>query len=131
MGNCSIPTLFTFLQNAEGIRTNRSLNFIYTNSVDDNQALGGSNITVQCVNQYKNVDGSLTIVCTQNYNWTTFPNCVSTSISTTVVTPVRCSVKQDTWTFTNGYMSITSGATAYDDNAAVGIIDRNRLYLII
>ncbi len=121
MGSCSIPALFTFLQTyAYGIRIDRSLSFIFTNGVNNDQALGGSNITIQCADGYKNVGGSLTIICTAGNTWTTFPNCISTT--TTAVTPVRCPVTQDIWTFTNGYISNTNGATEYADNTAIGDI---------
>ncbi len=118
MGSCPIPTLFTFLGSTSGILIDRSLSFILTNGVDNNQALGGSNITIQCADGYKNVGGSLTIICTAGNTWTTFPNCISTT--TTAAPPVRCPVTADTWTFPNGYRSDTSGVTVYDDNTATG-----------
>src|SRR5271155_4321397 len=122
MGTCSIPILLQFLENADGIRMNPSLSFIYTDEGDDNQALGGSNITVQCADGYTNVGGSLTIVCTQANSWTAFPICFSTTITTTTAAPsVRCPVTNDTWTFANGYISNTQNLAAYDDNTAKGI----------
>jgi len=123
MGNCSISTLFTFLQNADGIKINQFISFIYTPEGDDDQALGGSNITIQCADGYQNVGGSLTIVCTQANSWTPFPDCISNSTSTTVATPVRCPVTKTTWRFTPGYISKTSDVTVYNDNTAIGNIE--------
>ncbi len=126
MGQCSIPTLSTFLQTADGILIDQSLSFIATNGVDNDQALGGSNITVQCANGYINVGGSLTIICTQDNSWTTFPNCISTSTTTTTAaSPVRCPVTVDTWTFANGYMSNTQNIIVYSDNTAQGKAETN------
>jgi hypothetical protein len=126
MGQCSISTLFTYLQNANGILIIQSLSFIYTNGVDNDQALGGSNITVQCADGYINVGGSLTIICTQANSWTTFPNCFSTTTTTTTVAPpVRCPVTVDTWTFANGYISKTQNIAVYDDNTAQGKAEIN------
>jgi hypothetical protein len=124
-GRCSIPTLFEFLQNAAGIRIDQSRSFIYTDGVNDNQALGGSNITVQCATGYINVGGSLTIICTKANNWTPLPNCTynSSTTTTTAAPPLRCPVTKDTWIFTNGYMSNTKGITVYDDNTAKGIAE--------
>jgi len=115
--------LLTFLQTSPGIQVDQSLIFVYTEAFDNTQALGGSNITIQCVDNYKNIGGSLTIICTKNNTWTTFPNCVSTSTSTTTVTPVRCSVNQETWIFSNGYISDTSGLTVYNDGTATGNLE--------
>jgi hypothetical protein len=122
MGTCSIPILLKFLENADGIRINALLNFIYTDEGDDNQALGGSNITVQCADGYTNMGGSLTIVCTQANSWTAFPDCILNTKATTTVAPsVRCPVTNGTWTFANGYISNTQNLTAYEDNTAKGI----------
>ena len=122
IGRCPIPTLFNFIQTAPGVRIDRSLSFIFTDSTDD-EALGGSNITVRCANGYKNVGGAPTIICTDQNVWTPFPNCVSTSSSTTTAIPTaRCPVTADTWTFTNAYMSSTSGLTIYSDDTAIGFV---------
>ena len=121
MGRCEIPSFFKYLKDSDGINIIQSLSFIYTDGKDDSQALGGSNITVQCEKGYVNVGGSLTIVCTQANSWTTLPNCIATSTTTTTAAPpVRCPVTKDTLTFTNGYMSNTKGLTVYDDNTAKG-----------
>jgi hypothetical protein len=124
MSGCSSSILFTYLQSADGIRTNALLTFIYTNGADDDQVLSGSNITVQCADGYTNVGGSLTIICTQANSWTTFPNCISTT-TTTAVPSVRCPVIVDTWTFANEYMSNTQDLTLYNDNTAQGKVETN------
>ncbi len=121
MGRCWIPTLFTYLQNSGGIHIDQSLSFIYTDGNNDNQALGGSNITVQCAKGYVLSGGSLTIICTQANSWTTFPNCTFNSSGTTTATPpLRCPVRNNSWIFANGYISNTNDLTVYDDNTAKG-----------
>ena len=119
-GRCSIPVLFTYLQTASGIRITRQDSFIYTNGVDDDLALGGSNITIRCANGFANIGGSLTIVCTDANSWTPFPNCTATSMTTTAPPPNRCSVTEGTFTFANGYLFNTRNLTIYDDNTARG-----------
>ena len=122
MGKCDIPTLFTFLQTTGGIRIDQSRSFIYHNGAEEDQALGGSNITIECASGYRNVGGSLTIICTEANTWTAFPHCVATSSSTTTVaSAIRCPVTDDTWTFPNGYMSDTEALTTYDDDTAEGV----------
>ncbi|CAF3828691.1 unnamed protein product [Rotaria magnacalcarata] len=126
MGACPISSLFEFIRTAVGIWINQSTNFIYTNGVDDNHALGGSNITVQCFNGYINVGGSLTIICTQTNTWTLYPRCIPISTSTSKITTVgnslRCRITDDTWKFTNGYISNTKNILVYNDNTAAGFI---------
>lgn len=122
MGTCSIPVLFTYIQTAIGIRVNRSLSFIFHNGVQTDLALGGSNVTIHCVNGFRNVGGPLTIICTEGNTWTPFPNCtaIPTTTTTTVPSPARCSITDNTWTFPNGFLSNTRDLTSYNDDTAEG-----------
>lgn len=121
-GRCSIPVLFTYLQTSPGIRVNRSLSFIFTTDEEENLALGRSNVTTFCANGFRNVGGSLTIVCMDTNNWTPFPNCtaIPTTTTTTVPPPLRCPVTDDTLQFANGYLFNTRNLTIYDDDTAKG-----------
>ena len=121
MGRCSIPPLFTYLQSASGISIDRSRSFMYTDGVQDDLALGGSNITVQCLAGFVNVGGSLTIVCTEANSWTQFPNCSPLS-PTTVALPLRCPVPNNAWRLDNGYVSNFGSLIEYNDNTALGNI---------
>ena len=69
-------------------------------------------MTVYCADEYHNIGGPLTIVCTGDNTWTPFPVCALIS--------ARCPVTNDTWTFVNGYLSNTDSITLYDDNTAKG-----------
>lgn len=123
MGRCSIPALFNYLGSGPGISINQSLSFLYTDGVQEDQAFGGSNITVQCLAGFINVGGSLTIVCTEANSWTAFPNCTSlstTTATTTVALPLRCSVTDNTWKLDNGYLSNIGTITVYNDNTGLG-----------
>ena len=125
LGSCVISDLFTFIETSQGIRSDPAKSFVFTNGVDDTRALGGSNVTLDCQTDFVNVGGALTIVCTENNTWTTFPQCVSTATATTptadaVDASVRCPVNNDTWIFAHGYMSNTSGLFLYSDNTAKG-----------
>ncbi|CAM2719669.1 unnamed protein product [Rotaria socialis] len=126
MGACPISSLFDFIRTTEGIWINQSTNFIYTNGVDDDHALGGSNITIRCSNGYINVGGSSTVICTQANTWTLYPQCIPISTSTSKIATVRrslrCGVTDDTWQFTNGYISNTTNMLVYNDNTAAGCI---------
>lgn len=119
-GRCSIPVLFTYLQTTPSVRASRQDSFIYTNGVNDDEALGGSNITVRCTDGFRHIGGSLTIVCTESNTWTTFPNCTPVSTTTTPPPPNRCPVTDDTWTFPNGFLSNTRDLTVYNDDTAKG-----------
>ena len=119
-GRCSIPVLFTYLQTTSGVRATRQDSFIYTNGVNDDEALGGSNITVQCSSGYRHIGGSLTIICTESNSWTTFPNCTPISTTTTPPPPNRCTVTENTWSFPDGFLSNTRNLTVYDDDTAKG-----------
>jgi len=97
-----------------------SQSFISIGGDDDNQAMCGSNMTVECVRRFKNVGGPLTIVCTDSKTWTPFPKCIySWTTTTTLATPARCPVTDDTFKFPNGYVS-TNNAPVYSDNTAAG-----------
>lgn len=119
-GRCSISILFTYLQTTPGVRATRQNSFIYTNGVDQDQALGGSNITLDCRDGYRNIGGSLTVICTEGNTWTQFPNCTPISTTTTPPPPNRCLVEDDTWTFPYGFLSSTRNLTIYDDDTAKG-----------
>ena len=118
MGGCSISDLDAFFNDAYGIRIVESMRFIFTNDADDNQALGGSNITVECLKRHENIGGPLTIICTEANSWTPFPQCVSTM--TTTAPPAQCPYTEDMLTFQNGYLSNTDGFVIYNGNTATG-----------
>ena len=124
MGTCSIPLLFTYIQAAPGILVNRSLSFIFHNGIQTDLALGGSNVTVYCASGFRNIGGSLTIICTEANTWTSFPNCtaIPTTTTTTVPSPARCPVTDNTLTFANGFLSNTRDLTTYNDDTAEGNI---------
>ena len=135
MGSCPIQILFGFLETADGITIDSATNFLYSNGVDDNQALGGSNITIQCQDGYTNVGGALTIICTAANIWTPFPQCHSVSTTTTsstaakdttpsTVAPalLRCPYVSDTLLFPGGKLADTSNLALYSDNTAAGIL---------
>ena len=118
LGSCPLSTLFDFIGTTVGITIDQSKNFVYTNGIDDSQALGGSNITLNCQDGYTNLGGPLTIVCTVQNTWSPFPQCVSTT--TTTQSAPRCPYTSDTLQFANGYVSQSSNLLLYSDNTAQG-----------
>jgi len=128
-GSCKVAELFDFIRNADGIEVDRSKSFIYTNGLDDDLALGGSNITITCRDGYTNIGGPSLITCTSSSTWSTFPQCVSTASSTTqpdVPAPTpspRCAYDDQSWTFQNGYLSSTRNLIVYNDNTAEGYLE--------
>lgn len=126
-GRCTISTLFNYLQNTDGIHIIQSLSFIYTDGNNDNQALGGSNITVECSNGYVYSGGPLTIVCTKSNSWTAFPKCTYNSSATvpTASPPVGCPYTEDTLDFDNGHLSNTKNLLIYDNDIAQGNAETN------
>jgi hypothetical protein len=126
-GRCVVETLFGFIRNADDLRFNTSMSFVFTTTDNDTMAIGGSNVTLECRNNYMNIGGSLTIVCTKDNVWTSFPRCVSTSneTTTTIATTdaaaaLRCALTNETWLFPNGYILNTANITAYVDNTVEG-----------
>jgi hypothetical protein len=118
VGACSISELFTFIQTTVGVQITGLPSCINTNGVDNNLALGGSNITVKCRYGYTNTGGPLTIVCTQANTWTPFPICVSTM--TTAASSLQCPYTDGMLTFENGYLSNVDGFVIQNGNTATG-----------
>ena len=135
MGSCPIESLFEFLRTTEGVEPDRSKSYLYTNGIDDDHALGGSNITVQCREGFTQVGGGLTIICTIANTWTPFPQClpITTVTSSTVATPsqatttltvapefLRCPYTDETLKFPNGRLADTKNLALYSDMTAKG-----------
>ena len=135
MGSCLIESLFEFIRTADGIDIDRSKSYLFTNGIDDDHALGGSNITVQCREGFTQVGGGLTIICTIASTWTPFPQCVpiTTVTSSTVAPPsqatttltvapelLRCPYTDETLSFPNGRLANTKNLALYSDMTAKG-----------
>ena len=121
MGSCCISELFDFIRNTDGIEVDRQNSFLYTNGVNDKRAIGGSNITILCQENYEMIGGSPTVLCTEENLWTPFPQCVPLpTLAEPDPSSLRCPIDADTWNLPNGYLSQSRNVLVYSDNTASG-----------
>lgn len=121
MGSCCISDLFDFIRNTDGIQVDRQNSYLYTNGVNDKRAIGGSNITILCQDNYEMIGGSPTVLCTEENLWTPFPQCVPLpTLTEPDPSSLRCPVDAETWSLPNGYLSQSRNVVVYSDNTASG-----------
>ncbi|CAF4644759.1 unnamed protein product [Rotaria sp. Silwood1] len=109
-GRCSFSALQNFMSSAPGLQTTTQSQLMQVPQ-ETNVVLSGSYIVVTCMNGYTNMGGSLNITCSASSSWSSFPNCVL-STQTTTVSPnsgAPCNYNPSLMTIPNGYSSSSNG----------------------
>jgi len=75
--------LRNFTSTASGILTTGQSSLMQL-STDPDSMMNGSYIVFSCINGYVNTGGSLNVTCNTNSGWSQFPNCVSSTQTTTM-----------------------------------------------
>lgn len=129
-GRCPMSQLMNFLQTpATMMSTSPGGNFsLPTDGVNTTNVLSGAFVPMMCNPGFVNVGGPLNITCV-NGQWTTLPNCVSSSgggsgantMPTMTLPPAasgsRCAVNNATFSIANGFISNANNMLIFPDTS--------------